>query len=264
MSKAKLIAELGWSWIGDIPLAKEMVYSAKESGADVAKFQTWKAERLVTGPWDSDGRRPVYEKAELTLEKHRELKDYCDSVGIGFMTSCFCPKDIDMILEFSDEVKIPGADSASNELVSQCVSKFNHVYISTGALTFQEVQRWASHENVTLLHCVSSYPCSPENINLPKMKFLQSLTPRVGYSGHLFGASDAIAAIALGATVVEKHFTIDNHLPGKDNQMSILPEDMKAISDFRDIYEKMTIDNGLGIQECEQWFRENHKGRWDK
>jgi len=262
--KCKLIAELGWNWIGDVSLAKEMVASAKESGADVAKFQTWKASRLVPGPWDSDGRRSVYEKAELTLEKHRELKDYCDSVGIEFMTSCFCPKDLDSILEFADEVKIPGADAANTELVDKAVDKFQHVYLSTGALSKEESTSYADFENVTLMHCVSSYPCSLDHINLPKMKFLQTLTPRVGYSGHLFGCHDAIAAICLGATVIEKHFTIDNHLPGKDNQMSILPKDMKEISDFRDAYEKMSIDNGLGIQECEKWFRNNHKGRWDK
>jgi N,N'-diacetyllegionaminate synthase len=262
MSKAILVAELGWNWVGDISLAKLMIEFAKDSGADYAKFQTWKAERLVPGPWDEDGRRELYEEAELTIEKHGIMKEYCESLGIGFMTSCFCHKDIDTILQFSNKIKIPGADSACERLVSECIEKFEHVYLSTGSLNEEEIVRWAHYDNVTLMHCVSSYPCKLENINLPKMAFLKTLTPRVGYSGHALGPYDAIAAICMGATIVEKHFTIDNNLPAKDNKMSILPRDMKLIKDFRDAHEEMSIDNGLDIQECEKWFRQYHTGRF--
>jgi len=263
MKKIKLIAELGWNYIGDMSLAKEMVFAAKESGADCAKFQTWKAERLIPGPWDEDGRRAVYHKAEFTKEKHHIMKEYCDSLGIEFMTSCFCERDIDTILEFTNEVKIPGADGSCSLLMEKVVEKFNHVYLSVGALNIEEYIKWASYDNVTLMHCVSSYPCSFENANFPKMKFLQSLSPRVGYSGHVLGSLDAILAIAWGATVIEKHFTIDNDLPGKDNKMAILPSHMREIKDFRDAYEKMTVDNGLLIQECEKGFRKCNTGRWN-
>jgi N,N'-diacetyllegionaminate synthase len=262
MHKTKLIAELGWNWIGDVSLAKEMVSAAKESGADYAKFQTWNAERLIPGPWDTDGRRSVYKTAELTREKHQILKDYCDSVGIKFLTACYCAKDVDLVLEFCDEVKIPSPESECDLLMEQVIEKFNHVYLAVGASNVEEYARWALKKNVTLLHCVSSYPCSLENINLPKMKFLQTITSRVGYSGHLLGIHDAIAAICMGATVVEKHFTIDTNLPGKDNQLSILPHELKEIRNFVDSYEKMTIDRGLSIQECEGYYRKYHKGRW--
>lgn len=258
----KLVAELGWNWLGDISLAKEMVSAAKESGADYAKFQTWKVDRLINGPWDTDGRREIYEKAELTQEKHEILKNYCDSVGIRFLTSCFCHKDIDMVRRYTNEVKIPSPEGYNYRLLEQAIDKFDHVYLSTGALNIEEYVQWARYENVTLLHCVSSYPCKLENINFPKMKFLQSLTSRVGYSSHLSGTDDAIAAVCIGATIIEKHFTIDHSLPGRDNKFAILPHELNVISDFIKTYKTMMVDHGLSIQECENDYRTYQKGRW--
>jgi sialic acid synthase SpsE len=259
---AKLIAELGWNHMGDISIGKEMISAAKEAGADYAKFQTWKVERLIDGPWDHDGRRQIYEKAELTREKHQIFKDYCDSIGIKFLTSCFCIKDLDMVREFCDEVKIPSPEGYSTDLISQAIKKFDHVYLSTGASYVDEyIHRW-TYENLTLLHCVSSYPCSIENINLPKLKFLQSVSPRVGYSGHYQGTYDAIAAISLGATVIEKHFTIDHDLPGRDNKFALLPDQFKEISDFNKVFSSMDMNRGLGIQDCENDYRTYQKGRW--
>lgn len=263
MNKVKLIAELGWNHMGDMSLAKEMVSAAKESGADYVKFQTWKVDRLVDGPWDTDGRREIYNKAEMTLKKHEIMKGYCESVGITFLTSCFCSKDIKLVRAFCNEVKIPSEIKADNEeLMSEVVKTFDHVYMSTGASNVEEYFKWAPYKNVTLLHCVSSYPCKLENINLPKMKFLQAITPRVGYSGHLSGPSDAIAAICMGATVIEKHFTIDHDLPGRDNKFALLPKEFKEIRDFLSTYELMMIDRGLLMQDCEDNYRTYQKGRW--
>lgn len=260
--KCKLIAELGWNHMGDISIAKKMVFAAKESGADYAKFQTWKVDRLIDGPWDNDGRREIYNKAELTREKHEIMKDYCDSIGIKFLTSCFCSKDIDLVREFCNEVKIPSPEAYCDKLLEKAIEKFDHVYLSTGASNVEEYVRWVSNDNVTLLHCVSSYPCDIVNINLPKMKFLQAITPRVGYSGHLSGINDAIAAICMGATVIEKHLTIDHDLPGRDNKFAILPYEFKKIKEFINDYEKMSINHGLMIQECENNYRTYQKGRW--
>ena len=163
VKKVKLIAELGWNHMGDISIAKEMVSAAKESGADYAKFQTWKVDRLIDGPWDTDGRREIYNRAELTREKHQIMKEFCDSVGIKFLTSCFCVYDIDMVREFCNEVKIPSPEAYSDSLLEKAIEKFDHIYLSTGASNVEEYIRWASNENVTLLHCVSSYPCNLEN-----------------------------------------------------------------------------------------------------
>ena len=261
---AKLIAELGWNHMGDASLAKEMIFAAKEAGADYAKFQTWKVERLIDGPWDTDGRRQIYEKAELTREKHEIFKSYCDEAGITFLTSCFCVKDIDLVKSFCNEVKIPSPEGYSTELINQAIDKFDHVYLSTGASHVDEYIHWAAYENLTLMHCVSSYPCELENINLPKFKFLQSATPRVGYSGHYQVSEDSISAISMWATIIEKHFTIDNDLPGRDNKFALLPEEFKEISEFNKSFSKMNVNQGLGIQDCENNYRTYQKGRWGK
>lgn len=259
---AKIIAELGWNHMGDVNLGKKMIQAAKESGADYAKFQTWRVSRLIDGPWDTDGRRQIYEKAELTKEKHIIFKEHCDKVGIKFLTSCFSVKDIDLVREFCNEVKIPSPEACSTDLLKEAIDKFDHVYLSTGASYLNEYARWSDNDNLTLMHCVSSYPCDIDRINLPKFRFLQTLTPRVGYSGHFTGVDDAIAAISLGATVIEKHLTVDHNLPGRDNKFAILPAELKRISEFNKSFEAMNIDRGLGLQECENNYRDNQKGRW--
>ena len=112
----KLIAEIGWNHMGDMKLAKEMILAAKESGCDFAKFQTWSVDRLKPGVWDTDGRREIYEKAELDLDKHIELKQYCDEVGIQFMSSVFSIEDAKLLKQVvTDYVKIPSFESRNRE-----------------------------------------------------------------------------------------------------------------------------------------------------
>ncbi|MHA1469622.1 MAG: N-acetylneuraminate synthase family protein, partial [Candidatus Asgardarchaeia archaeon] len=227
-----------------------------------AKFQTWKVERLRKGPWDEDGRRKIYEKAELTEKKHQIVKDFCDQIGIKFLTSCFCVDDIDLIKKFTNEIKIPSPEAYDYELMRKSVDEFEEVYLSTGASYPDEYLKWAEYSNVTLLHCVSSYPCDYDSIKFNKFRFLQTLTDRVGYSGHLSGVYDAIVAICYGATVIEKHFTIDHGLPGRDNKFALLPNEFAEIREFLNIYERMNEERGLEIQECEKDYRKYQKGRW--
>jgi len=117
---------------------------------------------------------------------------------------------------------------------------------------------------VFFMHCVSSYPLIDENVNFPKLLEIKKKHSQTGYSGHLQGVDDAIAAISFGAMIVEKHFTIDNDLPGRDNKFALLPKDMKIISDYRDNFLKMNIDKGLDVQECEMDIYNNYRGRWSK
>ena len=121
----KLIAEIGWNHMGDMKLAKEMISAAKESGCDFAKFQTWSVERLKPGVWDTDGRREIYEKAELDLDKHFELKEYCDEVGIRFMSSVFSIPDAELLKNVvTDYVKIPSFESRNKDLIPNTI-RFN-------------------------------------------------------------------------------------------------------------------------------------------
>ena len=104
------------------------------------------------------------------------------------------------------------------------------------------------------MHCVSAYPCNLENINFPRLEKLKTMSKEIGYSGHYSGVDDAFAAITLGACYIEKHFTTNKELPGRDNKFAILPDDFATISKYRDSYLKMNLDKGLDLQECERYL----------
>ena len=117
---------------------------------------------------------------------------------------------------------------------------------------------------IVLMHCVSSYPCQIEDANLSRIKYLRSLCPKVGYSDHVQGIEAARIALEYGIEVIEKHFTIDNNLPGRDNKFAILPNLFNQIAHFRDNLKKMSIDRGLELQDCEKDIYNNYRGRWNK
>jgi N,N'-diacetyllegionaminate synthase len=262
LMKPKIIAEMGWNHMGDMDLAKDMITAAKDVGADYAKFQTWKVSRLKAGPWDTDGRKEIYKQAELSDDDHYVLKKHCESVGIEFLTSLFCAEDFDLVKSLCNDVKIPSPEADNMDMVRRCIESFDNVYISAGASEKEEYMQWSSYDNVVLMHCVSSYPCLLDNINLPKLFYIKNKTDRFGYSGHLQSTSDAMAALSLGACVVEKHFTLDNNLPGRDNKFALLPSHFSEICKFRDDLLLMQKDMGLGLQKCENEYRCFHKGRW--
>ena len=264
----KIIAEIGWNHMGDINLAKKMIDAAKDCGADYVKFQTWSVKHLKSGTWDLDGRKQIYEKAELTEEKHEQLKKYCDKKKIKFLSSIFNSEHISLLRELGcSEIKIASCEALNFELIQECLKNFNHIYISTGGLTHKELEEVLGFtqpyaDKITLLHCVSLYPCSAEESNIERIRLLQVLhRGKVGYSDHTHGTAAAYMAIAKGATVVEKHFTIDNNLPGRDNLNACLPEELKKICYFRDIHEKCIDSVKLDRDEKEAGFEE-FRGRW--
>lgn len=261
----KIIAEVGWNHLGDIEIAKKMIDAAADSGADYCKFQTWSVKNLKEGPWDSDGRRELYCKAELSYEDHHNLKNYCKSKNIKFLTSIFNIKDIEFLKKITPEIIKIGSPEISNlELIKKSLENFDKVILSTGAAKWSEILNLKKLPNLNrliLLHCVSSYPCNSNNINMPRMKDLKEITEIVGYSGHYQGIDDALLAICNGAEFIEKHFTIDKNLPGKDNKISILPNDLKFIVDFKNNIEKMQNYLGKEIQECEKDTLLT-RGRW--
>tara|TARA_Y100000590_G_C15640388_1_gene984737 strand:+ start:126 stop:938 length:813 start_codon:yes stop_codon:yes gene_type:complete len=268
MKKINLIAEIGWNHMGKMSLAKKMIYEAKKNGANFCKFQTWSEKNLKSGPWDIDGRRNIYKKAELSLEKHLFLKKYCKKIGIKFLSSVFSLKDLEILKKIgTKEVKIPSHEIYNIKLIKEASKNFNTVFVSTGASKWREILKIKNKikkKNLILMHCVSAYPCRIEKINLPRLNKLKNLSFDVGYSGHYQGIDDAIAAICNGAKFVEKHFTIDNKLPGRDNKFAILPKDLKILSNFRNNYEKMLINRGLDLQSCEMDIYRNYRGRWSK
>ena len=263
----KIIAEIGWNHLGDMGIAKQMINAASTAGADYCKFQTWSVKNLKSGSWDDDGRRELYNKAELSKEMHYELKDYCDENNIKFLTSIFNINDVEFLSKLSPEViKIGSPEIYNTQLIEKCLEFFDQVILSTGAAKWEEITRLKLLTNIdrlVLLHCVSSYPCKPENINIPRMIELKKIVQKVGYSGHFPGIDDAIIAICNGAEFIEKHFTINKELPGRDNKFSILPEELKFLTDFKKNYFEMQKFKGLDLQDCEYDIYQNIRGRWN-
>jgi len=270
----KVIAEIGWNHCGDMTLAKEMAKAAADNGATYAKYQTWSVDRLKQGSWDEDGRREIYEKAELTKEDHIELINYCNDIGIKFLSSVFSIDDAALLQELGcKEVKIPSFESRNHELISYCSDNFDTIFMSTGTSTFDEIEEsckfidWKTR--CYLMHCVSTYPCDPKIANIQRMNLLQDvrfhdgIDTFTGYSDHIQGVESAKVAIGEGALVVEKHFTTDNDLPGRDNKFAILPHQLKDLTDYITMREEMFINHGRDFQECESDSRKNYAGRFN-
>ena len=264
----KIIAEIGWNHCGDIQLAKQMAKAAAQNGATYAKYQTWSVDRLKPGSWDNDGRREIYEKAELSKQDHIELIDYCNEIGIKFLSSVFSIQDAKLLVELGcTEVKIPSFESRNHDLIKYCGQHFETVFMSTGTSVLSEIQESSKYFGDTakwyLMHCVSTYPCNYSIANLPKMLHLKKIHKHIGYSDHIQGIESAKIAIGLGAQVIEKHFTIDNNLPGRDNKFAILPKDLLGLSEYISYIKDMMIDHGIGYNDLELDSRKNYAGRFN-
>ena len=164
-------------------------------------------------------------------------------------------------------IKVPSHEVYNLELISKLDGVFDNIFISTGASDWAEVKSIPAKikkSQLSLFHCVSSYPCPPEKVNLPRIRALRKIVASVGYSGHFFGIDDALGAIGFGVDYVEKHFTLDRELPGRDNKFAVLPEELKKLCDYRDNYIAMMTDLGNSAQDCEQDVIDNYRGRWSK
>ena len=252
IKKPLLIAEIGWNHMGNMELAKKMILQAKKNGADFAKFQTWSVDNLKAGSWDVDGRRKIYEKAELTQEKHKKLLNYCKKFKIKFLNSVFNEKDLIWLSKLSNyAIKIPSHEIYNINLIEQSLKKFKFVIISSGAAKWKEIlsihkliKKTKKQNNVCILHCVSTYPCNFENANLPRINSLKKLFKNVGYSGHCSGIYDGISSIQYGVKLIEKHFTLDQGLPGRDNKFAILPDELNTLSSYINLNQMMSKDKG--------------------
>lgn len=263
-----IIAEIGWNHMGDMELAEKMIVAAKNAGATYAKFQTWSVDNLKSGSWDHDGRLEIYKKAELSESNHWSLKECCDSNDIKFLTSCFSVKSVDLISSLSDVVKIPSTELTNHDLLRACSDSFGHLFVSTGASTSYEIELAVNIFNkaetpFTLLHCVSSYPCEFKNANMKRINDLKKYSGSVGYSGHCSGIHDAIYSLEFGVDLIEKHFTTDNELPGRDNKFAITELEFKALRAYVDNRDIMGMHYGMDYLPCETDMRENYRGRWD-
>ena len=267
----KTIAEIGWNFMGDMVLAEKMINAASDAGADVAKFQYWNPERLKQGAWDEDGRREIYKKAQLNEEKINTLKAYCVSADLDFLVSAFNVHDAKFLKELGlDSIKIPSHEVANYDLHEFCALNFSTVYVSLGAGTTKEVNEaigiYAEKSKADFkwigMHCVSSYPVIAEKANLPRLRYLAGKVPHLGYSDHTNDVITPSLAVALGAGVIEKHFTTDKELPGRDNKFALDPSEFTEMVKNIRLAELVMIDHGSEPLDIELDTMTQYRGRW--
>ena len=243
-----VIAEAGVNHNGELDLAFQLVEAAADAGADAVKFQTFVAESVIT----ADAEKADYQKTttgaqesqlemvkrlELSFEDFRELKNYCDSRAIMFLSTPFDSASIDFLDELGVAgFKISSGDLTNHPLVRHVAAKRRPVILSTGMSDLNEVDealyvlRSAGNEQVILLQCVTNYPAAVEDVNLKAMLTMQAaFSVNVGYSDHTLGIDVPLAAVALGACVIEKHFTLDKSATGPDHRASLEPQEFKAM-----------------------------------
>jgi N,N'-diacetyllegionaminate synthase len=245
-----IIAEAGVNHNGDLGLAKQLIDVAADAGADLVKFQTFNASRLVTNTAKkadyqvktSDGNETQHEmlrRLELTPEMHNELIAHCASRSIGFFSTGFDIESVDLLVSLGQhQFKIPSGEITNLPYLRHIGQLGKPVILSTGMATLGDIeaaievleQAGTSRTNLILLHCTTEYPTPMAEVNLRAMQSIQSAFGiAVGYSDHTQGIEVAIAAVALGATVIEKHFTLDRNLPGPDHKASLEPAELKAM-----------------------------------
>ena len=255
-----IIAEAGVNHNGSPEMALQLVDAAVQAGTDAVKFQTFKAERLVT----PDAPKADYQKRttdaaesqfemirrlELSAEMHRDLMAYCEDRGILFMSSPFDEESADLLDELGVAVfKIPSGEITNLPYLGHIARKGKPMVVSTGMAYLSEVETAvraledAGNREFVLLHCVSNYPADPADVNLMAMRTMSTaFNVPAGYSDHTPGIEVPIAAVALGACVIEKHLTLDRNLPGPDHKASLEPEVFTAM--VRSI---RTVESALG------------------
>ena len=245
-----VIAEAGVNHNGSLDLALELVSAAKATGADAIKFQTFSADRLVTRTAakadyqraSASGDESQYEmlkSLELSSDAFRRIRAHCTATGLTFMSSPFDEEAADLLDALGVEIfKIPSGEITNLPFLRHVATKGKPVILSTGMCWLGEVEvavrtlTEAGVQELTLLHCVTEYPAPFEQINLRAMQTLgQAFGLPVGYSDHTQGIEASIAAVALGARVIEKHFTLDTTLPGPDHRASLAPPEFKQLVD---------------------------------
>jgi len=245
-----IIAEAGVNHNGDIDLAKQLIDVAAEAGADLVKFQTFNSDRLATHnakkadyqTQTSDSSESQYEmlhRLELSAEMHKELMAHCAARSIRFFSTGFDVDSIDLLVDLGQDLfKIPSGEITNLPYLRHVGRLGKGVIMSTGMANMGEIeaaievleQFGTPRAQITVLHCTTEYPAAMVEVNLRAMQSIQTaFGVAVGYSDHTVGIEVAIAAVALGAVVIEKHITLDRNLPGPDHKASLEPEEFKAM-----------------------------------
>lgn len=262
--KCLIIAEAGVNHNGDVALAIKLCDAAKDAGADVIKFQTWKTENLITrtvgqaeyqknNTGKDESQFDMLKRLELSYDEFRKVKKHCDEIGIVFSSTADEPESLDFLVDIGIPfIKIGSGDIGNIPFLRYIGSKHLPVILSTGMSTLADVDisinalREGGATDITVLHCTTNYPCPYEDVNLNAMLTLRdAFHLPIGYSDHTIGCDVAVAAVTLGAKIVEKHFTLDRNMDGPDHLASTEP------SGFRGLVEsirRIEVCLGTGIK----------------
>ena len=265
MSKVLIIAEAGVNHNGSIQIAKQLIDKAVEAGVDIIKFQTFKSEKLVSktarqaeyqqrniGKGD-EGQFAMLKKLELSVENHHELIQYCQERNIRFWSTAFDMESIDFLHSLNMGLwKIPSGEITNYPYIKKIASFHEPIILSTGMCELSDIEtalnvlidEGVKKEQITVLHCNTEYPTPYQDVNLKAMLEIgEKFGVKIGYSDHTQGIEVPIAAVALGASVIEKHFTLDKTMEGPDHKASLEPDELKSmVSAIRHI--ELALGNG--------------------
>lgn len=245
-----VIAEAGVNHNGDMQLARKLIDAAAEAGADVVKFQTFKADKLATTKAgkasyqqqttdNTENQQGMLQRLELTLDQHQQLISHCHNSGIEFLSTAFDDPSIDLLTTLNlKRLKIPSGEITNLPYLRRIGELGKPLILSTGMANLGEIEAalavlekaGTNRAQITVLHCTTEYPAPMAEVNLRAMQIIgQAFGVAVGYSDHTAGIEVTIGAVALGATVIEKHITLDQNLPGPDHKASLEPIEFAAM-----------------------------------
>lgn len=242
-----IIAEAGVNHNGDISIAKKMIEAAKEAGADIVKFQTGlaenniskfakKADYQVEQTGADESQFEMVKKLCLKYDDYIILKEYCDRVGIQFLSTPFDPESVRFLDKLQPFFKVPSGEITNYPYLVEIAKMRKDIIMSTGMCTLEEIHtcidllRENGSGEISLLHCNTEYPTPYEDVNLNAMLTIRDeFGCRFGYSDHTMGIEIPIAAVAMGASIIEKHFTLDRNMDGPDQKSSIEPDQLKQM-----------------------------------
>lgn len=270
-----IIAEAGVNHNGDLAMALRLCDAARDAGADVVKFQTWKTEALLLSDAPLaeyqqkntvgyDSQYAMAKALELAFSSFRKIKEHCDTIGIHFLSTPDEEESLDFLADDLGlkTLKIGSGEVANTLFLTQVARKKRDVILSTGMSTLEEVA--AAYDTlvtngaagVALLHCTSNYPAPYDEVNLNAMQTLREhFKTSVGYSDHTEGIEVAVAAVALGAEIIEKHITLDRSLPGPDHKASVEPRQFKMMSEAIRNVERALGDGEKLLQPSERMIK---------
>lgn len=248
MGKVLIIAEAGVNHNGKLDLAYKLCDAAKESGVDIIKFQTWNTDLVITKNTrmaeyqaenlsSSESQYEMLKKLELSYAHFRLVKEYCDNIGVRFLSTADERESLDFLIDLGIDLVKLGSGEITNIPYLRYVGGLNlPVILSTGMSNLAQVANAydtlvnAGANDVSILHCTTNYPCPMDEVNLKAMCTLRdAFKCPVGYSDHTMGTEVPVAAVALGAEIIEKHFTLDRTMEGPDHKASLEPAELKLM-----------------------------------